>query len=122
EVYLPCGGRVRIQGDDESEGRGAGRYPWIPGNYRVKVQWDGRSYYTVIRVRAKDLSERELHLMREELERYVVGLALDLVRRNQGMAGDPLAGRLPPRFYQYQLLEQHFPQIHAALQDIVRKP
>ncbi len=121
-VYLPCGRTVWIQpGDDEGDRRGSG-YPWIPGNYRIEVRWQGRSYYTVVEVRPKDLSRDQLRLMREELERWVVGLTLDIVRRNQGMGRTVLDAQLPPRFYQYQLLERHFPKISAALQDIVRKP
>lgn len=115
-TYITCGTKITIQKWDDTD------FPWIPGNYRVEVVWDGRSYYTVLQVRPKDLSQSQLQLMRDELERYVVGLTLDLFRRNQGIGRSELASRLPARFYQYQLLEKDFALIDGILQDIVRRP
>lgn len=122
-IYIPCGTKVRMQGVQYDEkGRGEQVYPWIPGNYRVEVQWGSDVYYTVLRVQPKDMDDRQLAVMREELERYVVGLTLDIIRRNQGIGQSELATMLPPRFYQYQLLSEKFSTIQAVLQDIIRKP
>ncbi|MBO8142014.1 MAG: DUF2357 domain-containing protein [Firmicutes bacterium] len=115
-IYIRCGTTVEIQRPDDA------RFPWIPGNYRVEVRWGGRSYYTVLQVRPKDMTMDQLRMMREELERYVVGLTLDLIRRAQGFGDSELAHHLPLRFYQYQLLEDKFPVLYAVLQDIVRRP
>lgn len=126
-VYVPCGTMIQIQGYEPDEA-GPGRserpmiYPWIPGNYRVEVTWGDRSYHTILHVRPKDLDYSQLQLMRDELERYVVGLTLDLIRKNQGIGRSDIATELPVRFYQYQVLEKYFHQIRSALLDIVRQP
>ena len=115
-AYIPCGTRVRISRRDETD------FPWQPGNYGVRVDWDGTSYYTVLNVKPKDLSDDQLQQMRRELEKYVVGLTLDLIRKNQGIGQSDVASRLPIRFYQYQLLEKHFARLYEALIDILRRP
>lgn len=126
-VYMPCGTKVQIQGTEHVEDE-SGRtstemiYPWIPGNYRVEVRWDGRTYHTVLPVHARNVDSRQLQLMRDELERYVVGLTIDLIRKNQGIGRTDVEAALPVRFYQYQLLAEHFATIDVILQDIVRKP
>lgn len=125
-VYIGCGKSIRIQGEkregEQDEASSAAKYPWIPGNYRVEVQWGGQTYYTVLNVRPVNLSWTQLEIMRDELERYVVGLTLDIIRKNQGMGRSELLAALPARFYQYQLLQKNFWMIEAAVRDIIRKP
>lgn len=125
-VYMPCGKQIAIQSSDDdpqaNPSKGDSPYPWIPGNYRVEVQWDGRRYYTILNVCPKNLSWDQLRLMRQELEQYVVGLTLDIVRRNQGIGHSDMVTALPVRFYQYQLLHKNLSMIEAALRDIARKP
>lgn len=115
-TYVPCGKRIKIGRYNETD------FPWIPGSYRVRVDWDGTSYYDVLNVRPKDLSDEELRVMRKELEQYVVGLTLDLIRKNQGIGQSDFASRLPVRFYQYQLLEKHFARLNETLLDLLRRP
>lgn len=107
-VYLPCGASMHIQGSDAQPGDhfsdDESNYPWIPGNYRVEVQWDGQTYHTVLCVKPKNLNDEQLRLMRVELEEHVVGLTLDIIRKNQGIGRGEFATELPLRFYQYQLL------------------
>ncbi len=115
-TFIRCGTRIEIQNHEKTD------FPWIPGSYRVQVDWNGTSYYTVLYVKPKNMDDGQLRLMREELEEYVVGLTLDLVRRNQGIGQSRLASKLPIRFYQYQLLEKHFAQLNGVFHDLLRRP
>ncbi|HHV45083.1 MAG TPA: DUF2357 domain-containing protein [Firmicutes bacterium] len=115
-LVLCCNHTLPIQRHNESE------FPWIPGNYRVEVRWGDVSYFTVLNVRPKHFKAERLEIMRQELEEYVVGLTLDLIRKNQGLGHGELASFMPARYYQYQLLEKYFPTLNAALADVVTRP
>ena len=60
-------------------------YPWIPGNYRVKVVWKNKEYYTIISVQPKNIDEKSLEIMRNELENVVLGLSRDFIRKKRGI-------------------------------------
>ncbi|MTI83923.1 MAG: DUF2357 domain-containing protein [Firmicutes bacterium] len=115
-AYLPCPCSISLYKSGENT------YPWIPGQYRVKVVWGDKDYFTILRVRAKNMTDDQLEQMRFELENYVRGLAMDIVLQNQGIGTSEVVRSLPERFYQYHVIEREFPRLYATILDILQKP
>ncbi len=114
-AYLDCPSNMPLYNQIEN-------YPWIPGQYRVKVIWGDSSYFTILKVKAKQISDRQLEVMRQELEDCVRGLAIDVALPRRGLGTSDIMQALPVLFYQYSLLEKEFPRLYSGVLDILQKP
>lgn len=115
-VYLTCPCYIPLYDHNE------GSYPWIPGQYMVKVVWGDEEYFTILKVRAKNITDKQLEIMRSELEKYVRGLTIDLLLHNQGIGTSNIIYSLPERFYQYHLIVKEFPRLYNVILDIIKRP
>ena len=84
-------------------------YPWIPGFYRVAVVWGQERYYTMLQIKPRNVTDNQLTIMRNELEKTMRGIALEMVLRHKGIGSSDNLINLPERLYPYSLLEEQFP-------------
>lgn len=121
EVYFPSSDHEQLlyqshTNDDSSY------YPLIPGYYRIKVVLGGETYYTLIRIRPKQVTEEQWEWMRNDIEDTLHGLAQDLLRKNSHLS---VEGESPiPLTYMRQWLlfrEEKARLLHAA-EEIMRAP
>lgn len=94
-----------------------GNYGWIPGLYWLQVVLSSGRYFALVEVQPKEMSMSEWTAMRDELQAELQGLALELVRRNLGLAQsrDALPSSLLHRFLVVRL---YFPKLMSALADL----
>jgi hypothetical protein len=102
------------------EVNGSHHYPYIPGIYQIKVQAQGKHYFTWIKVIPKQMSEDQWEYMKDEVENELRGLAQDFVRKSYGLNQN--ASQLSPStMRQFMIIEHRFPAIIAAITDLYRK-
>lgn len=65
-------------------------------SFVIKVFCLNKWFYGIFKVNPKQMSIPEWNMMRDDLEKEVVGLAQDLIRRNIGI-GDVSSGKIPPK-------------------------
>lgn len=93
-------------------------YPLIPGTYQIRVAIGERTWLAPLLILPKQLSFRQLELMREELEQVLRGLSLDIIG-NRLSRGDHLGKALPPQlFRQFLTISSHFDRVMAAISDL----
>lgn len=97
-------------------------YPWIPGNYIIRVIWNKKEYYTIISVQPKNMDEKSLETMRNELERLVLGLAREFIRKKRGIDIEKYSNIYTPILLDKTLLIQsEFNRIMFYLNEIIKK-
>ncbi|GAB7388788.1 hypothetical protein BSNK01_26260 [Bacillaceae bacterium] len=98
-------------------------FPLIPGVYRIKVKAYGRFYYTSFKVLPKHIDEKQLAVMRQELEGILKGLAMDFVRDYLSLnEGETTIKTIPPRLLvRFFAITTRFSSVIAALSDLYRK-
>lgn len=97
-------------------------YPWIPGNYRVKVIWNNKTYYTMISVNPKNMDQKSLEIMRNDLERSALGLSREFIRKRRGVDIN-IDGNIytPILLDKVLLIKDEFNKIIFYLKEIVKK-
>lgn len=79
-------------------------------------------YYGTFQVLPKTMNVGEWTMMKDELEKEMVGLAQDIVRRNIGI-GDLKDGNLPPKIlYDFIVIKKYAQSVLSALLDIAENP
>lgn len=79
-------------------------------------------YYGTFQVLPKPMSIGEWTMMKDELEKEMVGLAQDIVRRNIGI-GKLKDGNLPPKIlYDFIVIKKYTHSVLSALLDIAENP
>lgn len=79
-------------------------------------------YYGTLQVLPKPMSVGEWTMMKDELEKEMVGLAQDIVRRNIGI-GKLKDGNLPPKvLYNFIVIKKYAQSVLSALLDIAENP
>ena len=79
-------------------------------------------YYGAFQVLPKPMNINEWVMMKDELEKEMVGLAQDIVRRNIGI-GKLKEGDLPPKIlYDFIVIKKYAPSVLGALLDIAENP
>ena len=114
-AYLECPCNIPLYHEVEN-------YPWIPGQYRIKVVWGDSSFFTILKVKSKHISDSQLGIMRHELEECIRGLAIDVALPRHGLGTSDVIQLLPVRFYQYSLVEKEFSRLYASILDILQRP
>lgn len=97
-------------------------YPLIPGYYQVKVVIEEKSYYTLLRVRAKQVTEEQWETMRQEIEDTLHGLAQDMIRRNLNLTGNEDIPIPITYMRQWLLLRNEKSRFLNAIEEIQRAP
>ena len=91
-------------------------------SFQISIYCYGTWYYGTFQVLAKPMSVDEWTMMKEELEKEMVGLAQDIVRRNIGI-GKQKYGNVPPRMlYNFIIIKKYARIVLAALIDIAENP
>jgi len=101
-------------------------YPWYPGDYELWVTVGGTTWHGLFRVRPRHLDVDQLAQLRQDLERVVAGLTLDVTLRRgyHGAAASDLqtAGVDRVRLRQLSLLQQAARAVSPALAHIAQEP
>jgi hypothetical protein len=79
------------------------------------------AYYAPFTVVSKHITDHQLEMMKEELEKAIRGLTFDFIRRHLSQ-GNPLFATIPPKiFQQFMIIQKHFSSVMAALSDLYTK-
>lgn len=90
--------------------------------FQISVYCYERWYYGSFQVLPKPMSIGEWMMMKDELEKEMVGLAQDIVRRNIGV-GNQKYGDVPPKvLYNFIIIKKYAQTVLAALIDIAENP
>ena len=90
--------------------------------FQISVYCYKTWYYGIFQVLPKPMSINEWTMMKDDLEKEMVGLAQDLVRRNIGF-GNKKYGDVPPKvLYDFIVIKKYAQSVLVALLDIVENP
>lgn len=90
--------------------------------FQISIYCYEKWYYGIFRVLPKPMSVGEWTMMKDELEKEMVGLAQDIVRRNIG-SGNQKYGDVPPKIlYNFIIIKKYAQTVLAALMDIAENP
>ncbi|MGC4377594.1 DUF2357 domain-containing protein [Fictibacillus sp. Mic-4] len=96
-------------------------FPLIPGKYLLKVVQAGISYYSIVKVSPKQITEDQWEMMKREIEGYVQGLGRELVKSHSFFPDDHNDLFSPNRLSQIQIIEKHYHSLMAAMNDLYSK-
>jgi hypothetical protein len=90
--------------------------------FQISVYCYKKWHYGTFQVLPKPMSVGEWTMMKDELEKEMVGLAQDIVRRSIGV-GNQKYGDVPPRvLYNFIIIKKYAQTVLAALIDIAENP
>ena len=89
---------------------------------QISVYCNEAWYYGTLQVLPKPMNMNEWTMMKDDLEKEMVGLAQDIVRRNIGL-GNQKYGNLPPKvLYDFIVMRKYSQSLLVALLDIAENP
>lgn len=90
--------------------------------FQISVYCYEKWYYGILEVLPKPMNIDEWTKMKDDLEKEIVGLAQDIVRRNIGL-GNRKYGNVPPKvLYNFIVIRKYAQALLVALLDIVKNP
>lgn len=90
--------------------------------FQISVFCCNTWYYGMLEVLPKPINVDEWMMMKDEVEKEMAGLALDIVRRNIGM-GKLKDGDIPPKIlYDFIVIKKYAQPVLGALLDIAENP
>lgn len=90
--------------------------------FQISVYCYKKWYYGTFQVLPKPMNVGEWTMMKDELEKEMVGLAQDIVRRNIGV-GNRKYGDVPPKvLYNFIIIKKYAQTVLAVLIDIAENP
>lgn len=90
--------------------------------FKIAVFCENEWFFGIFQILPKPVSVAEWHMMRDDLEREIRGLAQDIVRRNMGL-GDGKSEKLPPKaLYDFLVINKYSKNVLMALVDIADNP
>ncbi|WP_075721479.1 nuclease domain-containing protein [Roseburia sp. 499] len=90
--------------------------------FKITVFCQNQWYYGTFQVLPKPMSPNEWHMMRDDLEAEIRGLAQDIVRRNIGI-GKNYNGKIPPKaLYDFLVIKKYSKNVLMSLMDISENP
>ena len=90
--------------------------------FQISVYCNEAWYYGTLQVLPKPMNMNEWTMMKDDLEKEMVGLAQDIVRRNIGL-GNQKYGNLPPKvLYDFIVMRKYSQSLLVALLDIDENP
>lgn len=91
-------------------------------SFKISIYCQKEWYYGVFQILPKPMSLSEWHMMKNDLEDEIRGLAQDIVRRNIGI-GDIYSEKLPPKIvYDFMVMKRYSKKVMMALMDISEHP
>lgn len=96
-------------------------FPLIPGTFRMIVETHNKKFYSKVKVEPKLFTEKELEIVKEDLEEEINGLAFELIKKNISI-GEIFIEDLPIDLYKFLIIESKFFNVMAALEDLKIKP
>ncbi|MFT8343561.1 MAG: DUF2357 domain-containing protein, partial [Clostridium beijerinckii] len=96
-------------------------FPLIPGTFRMIVEIHNKKFYSKMKVEPKLFTEKELEVVKEDLEEEINGLAFELIKKNISI-GEVFIEDLPIDLYKFLIIENKFFSVMAALEDLKIKP
>lgn len=121
DVYLPSSPTEKVLFTNGNQ-NGYTYYPLIPGFYQVKVIIEGNCYYTLLRVKPKQVNEEQWETMRQEIEETLHGLAQDLVRKNLNLNSEEDMPIPITYMRQWLLLRKEKSRLLNAIEEIQKAP
>lgn len=95
-------------------------YPLIPGLYRIVVAYEGRRYFSWVKVIPKQMEEAQWETMKLEVEQEVSGLAREIIMKKNGLNTD-MEGVSQGLLEQFIVINSRFLSVMAALSDLYQK-
>ncbi|MFD3448219.1 hypothetical protein ACFDTO_26860 [Microbacteriaceae bacterium 4G12] len=94
-------------------------FPLIPGDYLIRIQLEGISYYTMLRVAPKQMTASQLQVMKEEIEQFLSGLAQETVYKKHNIG----QGATLPSFLasKYTAIQTYYKAVLPAITDLQMK-
>ena len=90
--------------------------------FQISVYCYEKWYYGTLQVLPKPMNLDEWIMMKDDLEKEMVGLAQDIVRRNIGF-GNQKYGNVPPKvLYDFIVIRKYAQSLLVALMDIAENP
>lgn len=90
--------------------------------FQISVYCYEKWYYGTLQVLPKPMNLDEWIMMKDDLEKEMVGLAQDIVRRNIGL-GNQKYGNVPPKvLYDFIVIRKYAQSVLVALMDIAENP
>lgn len=90
--------------------------------FRIAVFCEEKWFYGSFQILPKPMSYDEWYIMRDDLEKEIIGLAQDIVRRNIGI-GDIKSEKIPPKaLYDFLVIKKYSKNVLMALIDIADNP
>lgn len=90
--------------------------------FRIMIVTEGQIFYSMLEVLPKQITKSQWNILRDDLEKEVIGLSQDFVRRNIGV-GSLTSKHLPPeKLYSFLIIQKHSKAVLAALTDLKDKP
>lgn len=90
--------------------------------FQISVFCHEQWYYGTLQVLPKPINIGEWTMMKEELEKEIVGLSQDIVRRNIGI-GSLKYGNVPPKeLYDFIVIKKYAKSVLVSLMDIAENP
>lgn len=90
--------------------------------FQISVYCYEKWYYGTLQVLPKPMNLDEWIMMKDDLEKEMVGLAQDIVRRNIGL-GNQKYGNVPPKvLYDFIVIRKYAQSLLVALMDIAENP
>lgn len=90
--------------------------------FQISVYCCAKWYYGTLQVLPKPMNLDEWIMMKDDLEKEMVGLAQDIVRRNIGL-GNQKYGDIPPKvLYDFIVIRKYAQSLLVALMDIAENP
>ncbi|PLR71028.1 nuclease domain-containing protein [Bacillus sp. UMB0728] len=97
--------------------------PLIPGVYRIKVIYNGETYYSQILIKPNNLDINEHYQMVKEIETQVKGLARDWIRKNKSLEVLNEYKDIDPTYLDYAyLLLKHQNLLEYSMNIILKNP
>lgn len=90
--------------------------------FQISVYCNETWYYGSLQVMPKPMNMNEWIMMKDDLEKEMIGLAQDIVRRNIGY-GNTKSGNIPPKIlYDFIVIKKYAQAVLGAILDIAENP
>ncbi|RKQ12772.1 DUF2357 domain-containing protein [Ureibacillus endophyticus] len=98
-------------------------FPLIPGYYQICVISSGKKYFSLFRIRTKQVTEEQWEVMKNDVEKSLSGLAQDLVKKNSNVKDNYNDDTLPSNILRkWHLINQFKIKLMSSIQDLTTNP
>ncbi|MFW6311487.1 MAG: nuclease domain-containing protein [Nanoarchaeota archaeon] len=99
------------------------KFQWVPDDYLLEVQIEDETYYSCLKINAKNISSQQLKKMRQEVNKLVNGLVFDLSQtKNYGSVLLKQIQLVESDIHLLNYIDKNFKEIFHTLNDIIKNP